>query len=189
METGFLCGLYRTINLVGNKCSYFNFSLTIKQDRVGKKVMPLLKRKQTSESSASSNIAMDEDTQNKLPTGNERRQHGRIVRPSGLTIFAKHPGFIGKFHQPDGIKVLDFSRYGLAFESDHKYKTGEELSFEISEHSNQVDSVVGFVTHAEVHNKKYRCGIQFDFTANDHMRSEQLEQDLTNIEQNLLSQS
>lgn len=151
--------------------------------------MPLLKRKPSNECSDASNITMNESTQNNLPTDAERRQHGRIVRPSGLTVFARHPGLMGKLHQPDGIKVLDFSRYGLAFESDHKYKTGEELTFEITEHSNQVEGVVGFVTHAEVHEKKFRCGIQFDFSANDHMRSTQLEQDLTNIELNLIKQN
>lgn len=119
--------------------------------------------------------------------GHERRNHGRIIKPSALTIFARHPGIMGKLLQPDGITVLDFSRFGLAFESEHKYKTGEELSFEITEHSNQIEGVIGFVTHSEKNEKLYRCGIQFDFSANPHMRSYELEDTLTKMELNLLA--
>ena len=144
--------------------------------------MPLIDRKQKN---AVNDVAQEGISQPPSTGGAERRQHGRIIRPTALSVIARHPGFFGKLHQPDGIKVLDFSRFGLAFESDHKYKAGEELTFEISEHSNQIEGVIGFVTHAEVHEKKYRCGIQFDFSANAHMRSKQLEQDLTEIEINL----
>ena len=146
--------------------------------------MPLINRKQKD---AVDDVAQKGISQSTSTSNDERRQHGRIVRPTALSVTARHPGFFGKLHQPDGIKVLDFSRFGLAFESDNKYKAGEELTFEISEHSNQVEGVVGFVTHAEAHEKKYRCGIQFDFSANPHMRSKQLEQGLTEIELNLLN--
>jgi len=149
--------------------------------------MPLINRKQKN---AVDGFAQEGNSLSRSrDKGSERRQHGRIIRPAGLTVIATHPGFFGKIHPPDGIKILDFSRYGLAFESEKKYKTGEELTFEISEHSNQVIGVVGFVTHAEVHEKKYRCGIQFDFSANSHMRSKQLEQNLAEIEVNLFNLS
>ncbi len=144
--------------------------------------MPLIKRKQTN--AASGGI---QDASSAHSTGHERRSHGRIIKPTALTIFTRHPGLRGKLLQPDGIKVLDFSRFGLAFESTHKYKVGEELSFEISEHSNQVNDVIGFVTHLETLEKSYRCGIQFDFSANAHMRSVELEEALTQMELNLLA--
>lgn len=144
--------------------------------------MPLIKRKQTS--ATSSGI---KDASTAHSTEHERRSHGRIIKPTALTIFTRHSGIRGKLLQPDGITVLDFSRFGLAFESTHKYKVGEELSFEISEHNNQVDDVIGFVTYLEALEKGYRCGIQFDFSANAHMRSVEVEEALTQMELNLLA--
>lgn len=145
--------------------------------------MPLIKRKQKIETNNTSQEARPQAPS----TEHERRNHGRIIKPSALTVFARHPGLMGKLLQPDGIKVLDFSRFGLAFESEHKYRTGEELAFEISARSDHADGVIGFVTHSEKNENLYRCGVQFDFSANSHMRSYDLEEALTKIELNLLA--
>ena len=74
--------------------------------------MPLINRKQKT---AMDDVAQKGISQPPSTKDHERRQHGRIIRPAALTVIARHPGFFGKLQQSDGIKVLDFSRFGLAF--------------------------------------------------------------------------
>ena len=73
----------------------------------------------------------------------------------------------------------------MAFVSDHRYKTGSELLIELSiDDSNKksLSEVVGVVTNIKEDAGNYRCGIKFNFDANDYMKSDVVKQSLQSIE-------
>jgi len=111
----------------------------------------------------------------------ERRKIPRI-QPGNLKVSVKYRGLLTKIKHSGSVKILDYNRFGLAFESDHNYRIGDELLFTITYKETQLINLVGFICNSESVNETIRCGVQFDFSANKHMRSVTTEQTLIALE-------
>lgn len=111
---------------------------------------------------------------------NERRKHQRLSGSSIQTSF-KRKGFLS-FSSYKSVKVVDYSRFGVGIVHNEKYRMGDELLFNFSKQNEHVEHVVGFVCYIKELDGDYSYGIQFDFSANKHMRSENVEKALTRIE-------
>lgn len=119
-----------------------------------------------------------------FPSEGERRKIPR-VQPSKLDVRVKYRGLLGKIKHSGYVKVIDFNRFGLAFESSYQYRIGDELLFEITLNELSVREVVGFICNFE-HNEDFiRYGVQFDFSATKYMRSQKAEEALSEIEKML----
>jgi hypothetical protein len=116
-------------------------------------------------------------------SNNERRQNQRL---NGSTIQGevkrKSLFRLGGYKQ---LKIVDFNRFGARILHSERYRIGEELLFNINRQSINVREVIGFVCHVEEQEDNYSYGIQFDFSANKHMRSAELEESLSQIEEAL----
>lgn len=116
-------------------------------------------------------------------SNNERRQYQRL---SGSTIQGevkrKSLFRLGGFKK---IKIVDFNRFGARIIYSERFRIGEEILLNINKQSTNVREVVGFVCHAEELEDGYSYGVQFDFSANKHMRSAELEGSLSLIEEAL----
>ncbi len=111
---------------------------------------------------------------------NERRKYQRLSGSSIQTSF-KRKGFLS-FSSYKSVKVVDYSRFGVGIVHNEKYRMGDELLFNFSKQNEHVEHVVGFVCYIKELDDDYSYGIQFDFSANKHMRSENVEKALTRIE-------
>ncbi len=116
---------------------------------------------------------------------NSRRKAVRYAHGNMFVTVRRH-SFIKMFQKPHIVNWMDFNRHGMAFVSDHRYKTGSELLIELSiDDSNSQKSlseVVGVVTNIKEDAGNYRCGIKFNFDANDYMKSDVVKQSLQSIE-------
>jgi len=116
-------------------------------------------------------------------SNNERRQYQRL---SGSTIQGevkrKSLFRLGSYKK---VKIVDFNRFGTRVLHRERFRIGEELLLNINRQSTNVREVVGFVCHMEEFEDGYSYGVQFDFSANKHMRSAELEESLSRIEEAL----
>jgi hypothetical protein len=111
---------------------------------------------------------------------NERRKHQRLSG-SSIQTSLKRKGFLS-FSSYKSVKVVDYSRFGVGIVHNEKYRMGDELLFSFSKQNEHIEHVVGFVCYIKELDEGYSYGIQFDFSANKHMRSENIEKALTRIE-------
>ena len=115
------------------------------------------------------------------PSESERRKIPRI-QSCNLKVSVRYRGLLAKIKHSGSVKILDYNRFGLAFESDHTYRIGDELLFTITHKETQLINLVGFICNSESVNETTRYGVQFDFSANKHMRSVTTEQTLIALE-------
>lgn len=80
------------------------------------------------------------------------------------------------------VTPLNFNATGLAFRHTQPLIPGQSVVFELRKDQHTAASVVGIVRYATRMENHYRCGVEFDFEANEHMRSAQLRETLAVIE-------
>ena len=118
-----------------------------------------------------------------MPSNSERRKNQRL-KGSSIQAEVKHKSLF----RPGGykpIKVTDFNRFGTRIIYDQKFRIGEELLLNFNKKNIQISKIVGFVCHIEELEEGYSYGIQFDFSANKHMRSVEVEESLSQMEEAL----
>lgn len=123
-------------------------------------------------------------TETLIDRQNSRRKAVRYVC-GNLFVTVKRHSFINVFQRPHIVNWMDFSQQGMAFVSDHRYKTGCELLIELSidnPNKKSLSAVVGTVINTQEDSGNYRCGVKFNFDANDYMKSDGVKQSLKNIE-------
>ncbi|MBV1870180.1 MAG: PilZ domain-containing protein [Gammaproteobacteria bacterium] len=115
-----------------------------------------------------------------MTPSSERRQNKRL-NGSSIQAEVKRKGLfrLGGYQK---IKVADFNRFGTRIILNQRLRVGEELLFNINKKNINIKSIVGFVCHIEEVEDGYSYGIQFDFSANKHMRSADIEESLSQIE-------
>ena len=114
-------------------------------------------------------------------SSSERRQFQRL---SGGTIQAEvKRKSLFKFRGYKPLEILDFNRFGARVLHSERFRTGDELLFNINRQNISITDVVGFVCHTEELEHGFSYGIQFDFSANKHMRSAEVEDSLTRLEE------
>jgi hypothetical protein len=80
------------------------------------------------------------------------------------------------------VTPIDFSTAGLGFRHSQLLVIGQPVVFELTKDQYTVKSVVGIVRHTARMKNHYRYGVEFDFEANEHMRSPQTKDTLKLIE-------
>ena len=59
------------------------------------------------------------------------------------------------------LSTIDFNRFGMAIESQHNFKIGDELQLVISDGTDHSVEVSCFVCNRSKTNNSYRCGLHF----------------------------
>ncbi len=117
--------------------------------------------------------------------GKNRRQYSRFDT-SGLLVTVKHYEISGDFKNSEKVTPVDFSPFGIAFESVQEFDIGDKIILELSKSRERISGIIGTISNIlEVDEDKTRYGVEFDFTANEHMCSEEVENALNNIKQQL----
>lgn len=84
-------------------------------------------------------------------------------------------------HQVD-VTPVDFSTSGLGFRHSQLLIIGQPVVFELTKDKYTVKSIIGIVRHMTRMKNHYRYGVEFDFEANEHMRSPQTKDTLKMVE-------
>ena len=94
-------------------------------------------------------------------TNFNRRSHERYLAPS-FSLLLKSTQSIAN-HQDEDIllSTIDFNRFGMAIESLHSFKIGDELQLVISDGAENSVEVSCFVCNRSKINNSYRCGLHF----------------------------
>lgn len=80
------------------------------------------------------------------------------------------------------VNPIDFNATGMAFRHSQLLSPGQPVVFELSKDQHRAVLVVGIVRYTTRMENHFRCGVEFDFEANEHMRSPQLRDTLKVIE-------
>lgn len=113
-----------------------------------------------------------------------RRRYQRLSGES-IQASAKCRGILSLTAKFKPIKIIDFSQFGLGFSHEKKFSIGQELLFNLNRKQIQLTKIIGFVCHTEETDEGYQHGVQFDFSANTHMQSIEVEETLAKLEQQL----
>ena len=91
----------------------------------------------------------------------DRRTHERYSAPS-LSLLLKSPRAITHLNDEKiELSTIDFNRFGMAIESQHNFKIGDELLLVISDGTKHSVEVACFVCNRAKVDNNYRCGLHF----------------------------
>jgi len=116
--------------------------------------------------------------------GEERRQYARYSAGSmtaSISFQDKSSGDVCV----ESVQPVDFNSSGMAIETNLDFEIESKISLNISLGRNHASDIIGTVRNVLNQGNKNRYGLQFDFAANDHMCSEEVEEILANIEGDL----
>jgi len=112
----------------------------------------------------------------------EPRYHKTAHHNLSVTVKRPH-SILDTFRKPLTATWMDFNRYGMGFESMGKHRIGQQVLLDLSLDDKNVTDVVALVCNAHrSQSGQYRLGVKFDFRANDHMRSKDVERAIESIE-------
>jgi hypothetical protein len=115
----------------------------------------------------------------------DRRIYGRVPTLTVVTKVKVKPSML---RTPDWepVNMIDYNRNGFAFLSRNEYKLGQSLKvyFRLVVDQTEVTLENIFVTikSTSLEKNHLRYGAEFNFEANDHMRSPQLKAKLSGVE-------
>ena len=113
----------------------------------------------------------------------ENRRRYQRLNGESIQASAKCRGLLSIAAKFKSIKITDFSQFGLGFCHEKEFSIGKELLFNLNRKHIQLTKVIGFVCHTEETEEGYQHGVQFDFSANAHMQSLEVEETLAKLEQ------
>jgi hypothetical protein len=116
--------------------------------------------------------------------GEERRQYERYSTGSMTASVSFQDNTSGEIFV-ESVKPVDFNSNGIAIQTNLDFEIGDEISLNISLGRNRVSNIIGTVRNMLKQENNTRYGLKFDFAANEHMRSEEVEEILANIERDL----
>ena len=123
---------------------------------------------------------------------NNRQDDRRSVRfqHGNLSVTVKRSGLFAGLPKPQRVEWMDYNRLGMAFESEGKFYLTSKvlLTLAISDVKDvSLSKVVAHVRNIGIRSgsKKYRYGVEFDYRANNYMKSTKVKNALVDIE-NLL---
>ena len=95
-------------------------------------------------------------------------------------------GILRSVCRPLTATCIDFNCYGMSYESMTQQRVGEQVLLDLSLGDKCVTNVVALVCNARPSKfGRYRHGVLFDFRANEHMRSRDVESAIECIEADL----
>jgi len=110
-----------------------------------------------------------------------RRKFARYgVGSLGVSLY--RTGLLSLFLGRIDVRAIDFNATGLAFRHSRPLSPGQPVLMDLITDQHRVFRVVAvarYITRMENH---FRCGVEFDFDANEHMRSDVVKDTLKNIE-------
>lgn len=116
--------------------------------------------------------------------GDERRQYVRYSAGSMAASVSFQDKSSGEIFV-ESVKPVDFNSYGMAIQTNLDFEVGDKISLNISLGRNRVSNIIGTVRNMLKQENNNRYGLQFDFSANEHMCSEGVEEILASIERDL----
>lgn len=102
-----------------------------------------------------------------------------------LSVSLHRMGLLGLFADPMNVRAIDFNATGLAFRHSHMLSPGQPVVLELATDQYHLSRVVGVVRYTTRMGSHFRCGVEFDFEANENMRSIEVKNILKNIEATL----
>ncbi|MBN4079034.1 hypothetical protein JYT26_00175 [Beggiatoa alba] len=112
---------------------------------------------------------------------NNRRKLARYGVGS-LYVGLHRTMLFGFFSSQVDVTAIDFNATGLAFRHARLLSPGQPVILDLLKDQLMASSVVGIVRYTTRMENHFRCGVAFDFEANDHMRSSQLKDTLKAME-------
>ncbi|MBL1275956.1 MAG: PilZ domain-containing protein [Ectothiorhodospiraceae bacterium] len=91
-------------------------------------------------------------------------------------------GLLGLFPNQMDVTPIDFNVTGMAFRHSRLLSPGQPVVFDLVKDQLKIQSIVGIVRYCKQLENHFRCGIEFDFDANEHMRSQDVKDILLAIE-------
>jgi len=113
-----------------------------------------------------------------------RRKHARYGVGS-LRVSLHRMGLLGLFADQVDVRPIDFNATGLAFRHSRLLSPGQPVVMELATEQHGLSQVVGVVRYTTRMKNHFRCGVAFDFEANEHMSSDTVKDTLQSIEQTL----
>jgi hypothetical protein len=116
--------------------------------------------------------------------GDERRQYARYSAAgmnASVSLQDESSGDICV----ESVQPVDFNSFGMAIETNLDFQIENKISLNISLGKDHVSDIIGTVRNVINQGNKNRYGVLFDFAANEHMRSEEVEDVLAHIEMSL----
>jgi len=94
-------------------------------------------------------------------TNLDRRTHERYLAPSFSLLLKSIQSTVNQQNEDIFLSTIDFNRFGMAIESQHNFKIGDELQLIISDGADHTVEVSCFVCNRAKTNNSYRCGLHF----------------------------
>ncbi|HUN55685.1 MAG TPA: PilZ domain-containing protein [Smithella sp.] len=116
--------------------------------------------------------------------GEERRQYARY-NATGMTASISFQDETSSDVCVESVQPIDFNSFGMAIETNLVFEKENRISLDISCGRNHAPDILSIVRNVVNKGNKNRYGLQFDFAANAHMRSEEVEEILSSIEDTL----
>ncbi|MGD0168578.1 MAG: PilZ domain-containing protein [Smithella sp.] len=116
--------------------------------------------------------------------GEERRQYARYKATSMTASISFQDETSGEVCV-ESVQPIDFNSFGMAIETNLVFEKENKISLDISHGRNHASDIICTVRNVMNEGNKNRYGLQFDFAANEHMCSEEVEEILSSIENNL----
>jgi len=113
--------------------------------------------------------------------GKERRQNPRYTVGGMTANISFHDEASGNLCF-ERVHPMDFNMTGVSIETNLDLIPKSTVSIDISKDNIHVRNLVSTVVYVMHHANKKRYGLLFDFSANEYMGSEEVEQALSSIE-------
>ena len=120
-----------------------------------------------------------------IPLSPSLHQNRRKIPRYGvgsLRAWIHKPGFLGLFESRIELSPIDFNQTGMAFRHTYLLSPGQPIVVDLMKDNHKLASVVATVRYTTQLSSHFRSGIEFDFNANEHMRSPEVRQTLGEIE-------
>jgi hypothetical protein len=99
-----------------------------------------------------------------------------------LRVSLHHTRLLGLISDQVDVTPIDFNVTGMAFRHSRLLSPGQPVVLELIKDQYRISSVVAIVRYTTQMENHYRCGVEFDFEANQHMRSPHVWDTLKSIE-------
>jgi len=99
-----------------------------------------------------------------------------------LGVSLHRTGLLSLFSSQIDVRAIDFNTTGLAFRHSRPLSPGQPVLMDLVTDQHNVSRVVAVVRYITRMENHFRCGVEFDFDANEHMRSVAVRDTLKSIE-------
>ncbi len=99
-----------------------------------------------------------------------------------LGVSLHRTGLLSLFSGQIDVRAINFNTTGLAFRHSRPMSPGQPVLMDLVTDQHRVSRVVAVVRYITRMENHFRCGVEFDFDANEYMRSATVRDTLKEIE-------